>query len=209
MDTPEHSMVTLQHLSEALKHKDYTTSIMICEELELQAALQGHSFELYTLELFLLLLQDQCHLASYLWKRCPYSQREPRLVVLKEIALALSREDYATAFSLCKDTDWQDLSEIAKDFLDVWRARLTEKLQSTYTFISLDDCCRYLGMTREEWMTLSKPYWDKEGDYVSPKNTDQNIVHPTSCLEENSVRFQEPLETLTHPLMALAKHVVE
>jgi len=57
------------------------------------------------------------HLAHFLWKRCPYSQREPRLMTLREIALALCREDYETAFSLCRNTDWQELNQLATDFL--------------------------------------------------------------------------------------------
>ncbi|KAK4522442.1 hypothetical protein GAYE_HTGSCF06PCTG21G0329 [Galdieria yellowstonensis] len=183
-----------QHLSEALKNRDYMTCIWICEELELQSSLQGQPFEFYTLFFFLLLLRNQCHLAHFLWKRCPYSQREPRLMTLREIALALCREDYETAFSLCRNTDWQELNQLATDFLEVWRARLANKLQSTYTVISVTDCCRYLGMSREEWM--AKPYWRMEGEYVFP---DRRVptCHLLSSLQGNHNPIEDPLETLT------------
>ncbi|GJQ11994.1 hypothetical protein GpartN1_g3785.t1 [Galdieria partita] len=205
MDNQSLFSLTSQHLSEALKRKDYKTSIVICEELELQSSLLGQPFEFYTLYFFLLLLENECNLAHFLWKRCPYSQREPRMGTLRDIALALSREDYERAFSLCKDRDWEELNEVAHDFLEAWRARLIEKLQLTYNFISLTDCCRYLGINREEWMEISKPYWHMEGEYVllgDSKSRTEEEQGTSSHWEQ-----QNPLETWTRQLMGLAKHV--
>jgi len=200
MNTCETLSPSQQYLSEALKNRDYMTCIWICEELEVQSSLQGQRFEFYFLFFFLLLLRNQCHLAHFLWKRCPYSQREPRLMTLREIALALCREDYETAFSLCRNTDWQELNQLATDFLEVWRARLANKLQSTYTVISVTDCCRYLGMSREEWM--AKPYWRMEGEYVFP---DRQVPTCHLLLQDNHSQIEDPLETLTSQLMGLAK----
>ncbi|PKA61517.1 COP9 signalosome complex subunit 8 [Apostasia shenzhenica] len=146
----------LSQLQDALASKSYDEVAGICDELMLQIASMGVSFQEewpYTIHLIGHLYDSDLNSARFLWKSIPSGIKEsrPDLVAAWKIGQCLWNRDYAGVYAAIRGFDWNpEAHGLVAAFQEKYTERVFQLLVSAYSTISVADAAQFLGMSEDD-----------------------------------------------------------
>ncbi|XP_068660461.1 COP9 signalosome complex subunit 8-like isoform X2 [Aristolochia californica] len=143
-------------LNEALESKSYEKVADFCDELMLQAAAQGITFQdewPYSIHLLGHLYINDVNSARFLWKSIPSPVKEtrPEVVAVWKIGQRLWTRDYAGVHEAIRGFNWSpDVINFVAAFSEKYTKKMFDLLVSAYSTISVTDTALFLGMSEED-----------------------------------------------------------
>ncbi|KAK7246818.1 hypothetical protein RIF29_41688 [Crotalaria pallida] len=140
----------------ALASKSYDKLADICDNLMLQVAAEGISYQEewpYSIHLLSHFYVNDITSARFLWKSIPSSIKEsqPEVTAVWKIGQQLWLRDYAGVHEAIRGFDWsQDLQGLVAAFSELYTRKMFQLLLSAYSTISIQDTALFLGMNEED-----------------------------------------------------------
>ncbi|KAM1120335.1 hypothetical protein FF1_044361 [Malus domestica] len=157
-------------LSDALASKSYGKLADICDQLMLQVAAEGVSFQdewPYAIHLLALIYAGDINSVRFLWKSMPVAVKEsnPEVIAAWKIGQKLWVRDYGGVYEAIRGYEWsQDAEGLVAAFSDLYTKKMFQLLQSAYSTISIQDTALFLGMSEDDVTT----YVLQQGWVVDP-----------------------------------------
>ncbi|CAG8531515.1 9596_t:CDS:2 [Scutellospora calospora] len=173
-----------------IANRDYAGLVNFCEELEPQLALtQNNTISLedfYGTFILGYLLEQDLPSARFLWKRLGEnvkgSSKELRLIW--DVGVALWQRDYDNMYKLIDSKTWSPIiAPLMEQLGENLRERMFALLSEAYSSITIDDVGKYLGLSREEVLSVTNERgWsvDFSTNMLQPKKTVQDAPQSTS-----------------------------
>ncbi|KAI9087224.1 hypothetical protein K1719_030859 [Acacia pycnantha] len=140
-------------ISSALTSQSYDKIADICDNLMLQVAAEGVSYQdewPYAIHLLGHIYVDDINSARFLWKSIPSSIKEnkPEVVAAWTIGQKLWTRDYGGVHEAIRGFDWsQELNGLIAAYSELYTKKMFQLLLSAYSTISIQDAALFLGMT--------------------------------------------------------------
>ncbi|PRQ19993.1 putative COP9 signalosome, subunit CSN8 protein [Rosa chinensis] len=157
-------------LSEALASKSYERIADICDEIMLQVAAEGVSFQEdwpYAIHLLGHIYAGDINSMRFLWKSMPSAVKENQQEVQAawKIGQKLWVRDYGGVYEAIRGFDWsQEAQGLVAAFSDLYTKKMFQLLQSAYSTICIQDTALFLGMNEDD----SRNYVRQQGWIVDP-----------------------------------------
>ncbi|XP_022927899.1 COP9 signalosome complex subunit 8-like [Cucurbita moschata] len=177
-------------LTEALDSKSYENIADICDELMLQAAAEGISYQdewPYTIHFLGYFYVDDINSARFLWKAIPSTIKEnrPELVAVWKIGQKLWIRDHGGVYEAIDGFDWsQEVRGLLAAFSDLYRKRMFQLLVSAYSTISIHDTAHFLGMNEEE-----------AKNYVTPQGWIVDVASQMFTVKKQQIATEQKLDS--------------
>lgn len=146
----------LSELQVALASKSFENIGDICDNLMLQVASTGISFQQdwpYSIHLLGHLYVNDLNSARFLWKSIPSGVKEsrPEVVAAWKIGQCLWNRDYAGVHAAIRGFDWgPEVVGLVAAFGESYTKRNFQLLVSAYSTISVADTAMFLGMSEDD-----------------------------------------------------------
>ncbi|XP_061337207.1 COP9 signalosome complex subunit 8 [Gastrolobium bilobum] len=140
----------------ALASKSYDKVADVCENLMLQVAADGISYQddwPYAIHLLSHIYVHDINSARFLWKSIPSSIKEsqPEVTAAWKIGQRLWLRDYAGVHEAIRGFDWsQELQGLVTAFSELYTKKMFQLLLSAYSTISIQDAALFLGMNEDD-----------------------------------------------------------
>ncbi|XP_061988863.1 COP9 signalosome complex subunit 8 [Rosa rugosa] len=157
-------------LSEALASKSYERIADICDEIMLQVAAEGVSFQEdwpYAIHLLGHIYAGDINSMRFLWKSMPSAVKDNQQEVQAawKIGQKLWVRDYGGVYEAIRGFDWsQEAQGLVAAFSDLYTKKMFQLLQSAYSTISIQDTALFLGMNEDD----ARNYVRQQGWIVDP-----------------------------------------
>lgn len=157
-------------LSEALASKSYEKIADICDEIMLQVAAEGVSFQddwPYAIHLLGHIYAGDINSMRFLWKSMPAAVKESQQEVQAawKIGQKLWVRDYGGVYEAIRGFDWSlEAQGLVAAFSDLYTKKMFQLLQSAYSTISIQDTALFLGMNEDD----ATSYVQQQGWIVDP-----------------------------------------
>ncbi|XP_020573550.1 COP9 signalosome complex subunit 8 [Phalaenopsis equestris] len=146
----------LSELQDALASKSFQRIGEICDELMLQVASKGTSFQEdwpYSIHLLGHIYVNDLNSARFLWKSIPSRIKESRaeIVAAWKIGQCLWNREYAGVYAAIRGFDWSpEALGLVTAFRESYTKRNFQLLVSAYSTISVTDTAQFLGMNGDD-----------------------------------------------------------
>ncbi|KAI0528595.1 hypothetical protein KFK09_001137 [Dendrobium nobile] len=146
----------LLELQDALASKSFQRIGEICDELMLQVASSGISFQQewpYSIHLLGHLYVNDLNSARFLWKSIPSGIKESQAEVVAawKIGQCLWIRDYAGVYAAIRGFNWSpEALGLVTAFEESYTKRNFQLLVSAYSTISVTDTAQFLGMSEDD-----------------------------------------------------------
>ncbi|KAK4271111.1 hypothetical protein QN277_019851 [Acacia crassicarpa] len=143
-------------ISSALASQSYDKIADICDNLMLQVAAEGVSYQdewPYAIHLLGHIYVDDINSARFIWKSIPSSIKENKLEVVAawKIGQKLWTRDYGGVHEAIRGFDWsQELNGLVAAYSELYTKKMFQLLLSAYSTISIQDTAVFLGMTEDD-----------------------------------------------------------
>lgn len=140
----------------------------LCEEYEIQAAMEGELFPAswpFSIHLLSLLFANNLNDARFLWKRIPDSvkSRDAELAAAWQVGQAMWRRESGKVHEALRSFSWSTtVQPLVQALSEKYREKTFQLLSKAYSTISSEDAAYFLGITREEVNLLSQKGWKYE-----------------------------------------------
>ncbi|XP_004299964.1 PREDICTED: COP9 signalosome complex subunit 8 [Fragaria vesca subsp. vesca] len=157
-------------LSSALASKSYERIADICDDIMLQVAAEGVSFQEdwpYAIHLLGHIYAGDINSMRFLWKSMPSAVKENNREVQAawRIGQKLWVRDYVGVYEAIHGFNWsQEAEGLVAAFSDLYTKKMFQLLQSAYSTISIQDTSLFLNMNDDD----VKNYVQQQGWIVDP-----------------------------------------
>ncbi|KAL6180538.1 hypothetical protein ACLB2K_047200 [Fragaria x ananassa] len=157
-------------LSSALASKSYERIADICDDIMLQVAAEGVSFQEdwpYAIHLLGHIYAGDINSMRFLWKSMPSAVKEnnPEVQAAWRIGQKLWVRDYVGVYEAIRGFNWsQEAEGLVAAFSDLYTKKMFQLLQSAYSTISIQDTSLFLNMNDDD----VKNYVQQQGWIVDP-----------------------------------------
>ncbi|KAL6179030.1 hypothetical protein ACLB2K_050546 [Fragaria x ananassa] len=156
-------------LSSALASKSYERFADICDDIMLQVAAEGVSFQDWPYAIHLLghIYAGDINSMRFLWKSMPSAVKEnnPEVQAAWRIGQKLWVRDYVGVYEAIRGFNWsQEAQGLVAAFSDHYTKKMFQLLQSAYSTISIQDTSLFLNMNEDD----VKNYVQQQGWIVDP-----------------------------------------
>ncbi|XP_050377211.1 COP9 signalosome complex subunit 8 [Argentina anserina] len=157
-------------LSEALASKSYERVADICDQLMLQVAAEGVSFQEdwpYAIHLLGHIYAGDINSMRFLWKSMPsaFKENKPEVKAAWRIGQKLWVRDHGGVYEAIRGFDWsQEAQGLVAAFSAIYTTKMFQLLESAYSTISIQDTALYLGMSDAD----ASNYVQQHGWIVDP-----------------------------------------
>ncbi|KAL9230908.1 hypothetical protein vseg_006199 [Gypsophila vaccaria] len=139
-------------LTDAMGSKSFNTIAEICDNLMLQVAAEGISFETdwpYAIHLLGHLYLGDINSARFLWKTMPavVKDNQAEVVAVWGIGQKLWTKDYGGVYDAVRSFDWSpQIQPFVTAFSESYTKKMFQLLLAAYSTISVQDTSVFLGM---------------------------------------------------------------
>ncbi|KAK8947900.1 COP9 signalosome complex subunit 8 [Platanthera guangdongensis] len=192
----------LSELQDALASKSFGKIGEICDNLMLQVASTGISFQQdwpYSIHLLGHVYANDLNSARFLWKSIPSGVKESRAEVVAawKIGQCLWNRDYAGVHASIRGFDWSpEAVGLVTAFGESYAKRNFQLLVSAYSTISVADTALFLGMSEDDATSYALQHgwtWDSTARMLA-------IQKPKTVSEQklDSSKLQSLVEYVFH-----------
>jgi len=180
-----------QETQQSFTVKDWKKIIYLCEEFELEAALEAGNIQTtpnYGIHLLAYLLVNDLNNARFLWKRIPTQIKSANheLAAIWKIGQTMWTKNYPEIYKAIVGFNWSDahipyIQVLAESF----RNNVFHLLSKSFTIISVDDASTYLGLTPQNTIQLTTQNgWlhDANTNLLTPKPIPDGKQQSTSLV---------------------------
>ncbi|XP_054803686.1 COP9 signalosome complex subunit 8 [Prosopis cineraria] len=173
-------------ISAALASQSYDKIADICDNLMLQVAAEGVSYQdewPYAVHLLGHIYVEDINSARFLWKSIPSSIKEnkPEVVAAWKIGQKLWIRDYGGVHEAIRGFDWsQELKGLVAAYSELYTNKMFQLLLSAYSFISIQDTALFLGMNEDD----ATNYVLQQGWAVDPASRMLTVKKQTIVTEQ-------------------------
>ncbi|KAL8150729.1 hypothetical protein V2J09_020537 [Rumex salicifolius] len=152
----DNSAINFASIADAISSKLFENLSDICDNLMLQVAGEGVSFQAdwpYAIHLLAHIYASDINSARFLWKSMPAAVKEsqPEVVAAWRIGQNLWTRNYAGVYEAIRSFNWSpEAQAIVSSFADLYRRKMFQLLLSAYSTIDVKEAAVFLGMGEED-----------------------------------------------------------